>query len=82
MIHHLKGKLIEKNPTNVVVESGGVGYFVNISLNTYDNIKEKEEIFIFTHFIVREDGHFLFGFSKCEWSRCIYCTGYIIIIKT
>jgi holliday junction DNA helicase RuvA len=64
MIHHLRGKLIEKNPTNLVVEAGGVGYFVNISLHTFDNIKDKEDIFIYTHFIVREDGHFLFGFSE------------------
>ena len=66
MIHHLRGKLVEKNPTNLVVEAAGVGYFVNISLHTFDQIKDKEEIFIYTHFIVREDGHFLFGFFEKE----------------
>lgn len=66
MIHHLRGKLVEKNPTNLVVEAAGVGYFVNISLHTFDQIKAKEDIFIYTHFIVREDGHFLFGFFEKE----------------
>ena len=64
MIHHLKGKLVEKNPTNVVVDCNGVGYFVHISLNTFSNLKDEENIFLFTHFQVKEDSHTLFGFKE------------------
>jgi len=62
MIHHLSGKLIEKHPTHVVIECGGVGYFVNISLNTYAAIPDEEHLRIYTHLQVREDAHTLFGF--------------------
>ena len=64
MIHHLKGKLVEKNPTNVVVDCNGVGYFVHISLNTFSNLKDEENIFLFTHLQVKEDSHTLFGFKE------------------
>ena len=62
MIHHLNGKLIEKHPTHVVIECGGVGYFVNISLNTYAAIPDEEHLRIYTHLQIREDAHTLFGF--------------------
>tara|TARA_R110002051_G_scaffold160033_1_gene231499 strand:+ start:2305 stop:2886 length:582 start_codon:yes stop_codon:yes gene_type:complete len=64
MIHHLKGKLVEKNPTHVVVECGGVGYFVNISLHTFSKITDSENIQLFTHLQIKEDAHTLFGFSE------------------
>ncbi|MEM9077241.1 MAG: Holliday junction branch migration protein RuvA [Bacteroidota bacterium] len=64
MINHLKGKLVEKNPTFVVVECNGVGYFLNISLHTFSLIKDEENIQIFTHLQVREDSHTLFGFIE------------------
>jgi Holliday junction DNA helicase RuvA len=64
MITHLKGKLVEKNPTHVIIECAGVGYFVNISLNTFSNIKDQESISLFTHLQVREDSHTLFGFAE------------------
>lgn len=64
MIHHLKGKLIEKNPTHVVIECAGVGYFVNISLNTFSKIADVESIHLYTHLQVKEDSHTLFGFSE------------------
>ncbi|MCO5260824.1 MAG: Holliday junction branch migration protein RuvA [Crocinitomicaceae bacterium] len=66
MIAHLKGKLVEKNPTNIVVECGGVGYFVNISLNTFSLIGNDEAIQIYTKFIVREDAQLLYGFATTE----------------
>lgn len=66
MIHHLTGKLIEKNPTNVIVECNGVGYFVNISLNTFSGLGSGEAIKIFTKFIVREDAQLLYGFATTE----------------
>ena len=64
MIHHLKGKLVEKNPTYVVVDCNGVGYFVHISLNTFSKIKDQEQVAIFTHLQVKEDSHTLFGFQE------------------
>lgn len=64
MIHHLNGKLVEKNPTHVIIECAGVGYFVNISLNTFSNIRDQENISLFTHLQVREDAHTLFGFAE------------------
>ena len=62
MIHHLNGKLIEKHPTHLVIECNGVGYFVNISLNTYAAIPDEEHLRIYTHLQIREDAHTLFGF--------------------
>tara|TARA_R110002051_G_scaffold159536_2_gene230931 strand:- start:52265 stop:52846 length:582 start_codon:yes stop_codon:yes gene_type:complete len=64
MIHHLKGKLVEKNPTHLVIECGGVGYFVNISLHTFSKILDAENISLFTHLQVKEDSHTLFGFYE------------------
>ncbi len=64
MINHLKGKLIEKNPTHVVIECAGVGYFVNISLHTYSEIKDEENIHLYTHLQIKEDAHTLFGFAE------------------
>lgn len=64
MIHHLTGKLVEKNPTNVIIECAGVGYFVNISLHTFSKLAADENISLFTHLQVKEDSHTLFGFSE------------------
>jgi Holliday junction DNA helicase RuvA len=64
MITHLKGKLVEKNPTYVIIECSGVGYFVNISLNTFSNIRDEENISLFTHLQIKEDSHTLFGFAE------------------
>ncbi|MEO9891343.1 Holliday junction branch migration protein RuvA [Aurantibacter sp.] len=64
MIHHLKGKLIEKNPTHLIVECAGVGYFVNISLNTFSKVPDAENVQIYTHLQVKEDSHSLFGFAE------------------
>jgi Holliday junction DNA helicase RuvA len=67
MITHLRGKLVEKNPTFVVIEANGVGYWLNISLNTYSNLPNDELIFLYTHLSVKEDSHTLYGFiSKVE----------------
>jgi Holliday junction DNA helicase RuvA len=63
MIDHLNGRLIEKNPTYLVVECSGVGYFVNISLNTFAKVPDQESIRIYTHLQVKEDSHTLFGFA-------------------
>jgi len=62
MIAQLQGKLVEKNLTDVIIDCGGVGYFVEISLHTYSHIPEGENIKLFTHHLVREDSQRLFGF--------------------
>src|SRR6186997_1885479 len=64
MISFLKGKLIHKDPTFVNIDVGGVGYHVHISLQTYSEIKDQENILLFTHLSIREDAHVLFGFSN------------------
>ena len=66
MINHLHGRLVEKYPTHVVVECGGVGYMVLISLTTFETILDQEDIFIHTHLVVREDSQTLFGFASVE----------------
>lgn len=66
MIAHLNGRLIEKNPTNLIIECGGVGYFVKISLNTFSAIGASESVKVLTQQIIREDAHLLFGFATSE----------------
>ena len=63
MYEFLKGTLTEKNPTYVVMEINGIGYLVNISLNTFSKIKDLQEAKLFTHFYVREDAQILYGFA-------------------
>ena len=63
MIAFLKGKFEKKTPSYVYVDVNGVGYEVQISLNTYSTIQDQEEGFLHTHLIVREDAHLLFGFA-------------------
>ncbi|MGJ8731601.1 MAG: Holliday junction branch migration protein RuvA, partial [Cellulophaga sp.] len=64
MITHLRGKLVEKNPTFLVIECNGVGYFVNISLHTLSKVTDAENIQLYTHLQVKEDSHTLFGFAE------------------
>ena len=64
MITHIQGKLVEKNPTNVVIDCNGVGYLINISLHTFSQIPDKELLKLFTHLQVKEDSHTLFGFCS------------------
>lgn len=62
MITQIKGRLVEKNPTYVVVDCGGVGYLLHISLNTFSSLPESEAITLFAHLSVKEDSHTLYGF--------------------
>lgn len=66
MIAHINGKLIEKNPTNLIIECNGLGYEVKISLNTFSAIGSDEAIKVYTQFIVREDAQLLYGFATKE----------------
>ena len=64
MITYLKGRLAFKDPTHLVVDVGGVGYEVKISLITYSQVKDKEDILIQTYLHIKEDAHTLFGFYE------------------
>jgi holliday junction DNA helicase RuvA len=63
MIAFLKGKLVYRDPTFVLVDVGGIGYQLQISLHTFSDIKEQENVMLHTHLNIREDAHVLFGFS-------------------
>lgn len=64
MIAFLKGRLVHQEPTQVVIDVNGVGYQVSVSLFTFSEIKDKENIMLHTHLTIREDAHLLFGFSS------------------
>ena len=63
MIAFLTGNFVKKTPSYIHIDVNGVGYEVQISLNTYSHIQEKEKGTLVTHLIVREDAHLLFGFA-------------------
>jgi len=62
VITHIDGKLVEKTPTYVVIDCGGVGYSINISLHTYEKIGITERLKLLTQLIIKEDSHTLYGF--------------------
>lgn len=64
MIAQIQGKLVEKNPTEVVIDCSGVGYLINISLHTYGQLPPSDFVKLYTHLIVREDAHILYGFAE------------------
>ena len=67
MITRIRGRLVEKSPTELVVDCNGIGYCINISLNTFSKLSDKESIELYTHLIIKEDSHSLFGFlTKSE----------------
>ncbi len=72
MIDFIKGQIVYKNPAFIIVEtSGGVGYRLNISLNTYAKIEKEETVRLLTHVQIREDAHVLFGFAE-ESERVLF----------
>ncbi len=64
MITYVKGKLAEKNPANVVIETNGIGYYIRISLQTFSKIPDSETVKLYTYLSVKEDSHTLFGFFE------------------
>jgi holliday junction DNA helicase RuvA len=64
MITHIQGRLVEKTPTDVVIDCNGVGYQVHISLHTFSKIPNTENIKLFTFLQIKEDAHSLFGFVE------------------
>ncbi len=66
MYEYIKGRLAETTPTYAVVDCGGVGYYINISVNTYSKITMATDVCLYVHLIVREDAHLLYGFYSKE----------------
>jgi holliday junction DNA helicase RuvA len=66
MYEYVKGRFISKSATQVIVEAGGIGYDISISLNTYTLIKDAEEGKIYLHLVVREDAQVLYGFADVD----------------
>jgi holliday junction DNA helicase RuvA len=64
MFEYIKGPVADLTPTYIVVDCAGVGYYVNISLQTYSNFEGKKEVMVYLHQVVREDAHLLFGFAS------------------
>jgi holliday junction DNA helicase RuvA len=63
MIDYIKGVITEINPASVTIETGGIGYFINISVNTYSKLDGRNEFRLLVHEVIREDAHQLFGFA-------------------
>ena len=66
MINYIKGTITEINPASVTIETGGIGYLINISVNTFSKLDGKSEFKILVHEVIREDAHQLFGFADKE----------------
>ena len=66
MYEFIEGRIVEKSPAHVIIEAGGIGYNINISLNTYSKLPDKGEIRIFLHQVIKEDAHILYGFTERE----------------
>lgn len=64
MYEFIRGAVTDLNPASAIIEAGGVGYFINISLNTYSKVNGKKEAHLLVHQIVREDAHILYGFAE------------------
>ena len=64
MIAYIDGKLVQKDPTFVVLEAGGIGYFIKISLQTFSQIKAEDKFKLHTYLHIKEDSHTLYGFSE------------------
>lgn len=66
MYEYISGNLAEVTPAYAVVDAGGIGYFINISLHTFSTIEKEEQVKLFLHHIVREDAELLYGFASKE----------------
>ncbi|MDO8951277.1 MAG: Holliday junction branch migration protein RuvA [Draconibacterium sp.] len=64
MYDFIRGIIVERNPAHIVIEAGGIGYFINISLNTYSKFNQKKEGLIYLHQVVRDDAHVFYGFAE------------------
>ena len=64
MIEYIKGELTELTPALATIEAAGVGYGLNISLNTYTSVQGKKDVKLYVYEAIREDAHVLFGFAS------------------
>lgn len=71
MISYVKGQITFKNPTYLIVETGGIGYHINISLHTYAKVESLEKVKLLTHLHIKEDSHTLYGFAE-EAERSLF----------
>ena len=70
MIGRLTGTLLEKNPPQVLIDVGGIGYEVDVPMSTFYNLPASgEKVTLLTHFVVREDGHYLVKSGVYAWFR-------------
>lgn len=70
MIEYLLGKMIEKHPAHLIVECAGIGYFVHISVQTYEQLPSDENLRIWIHQVIKEDAHALYGFATRQERNC------------
>jgi holliday junction DNA helicase RuvA len=63
MYEFIQGEIVELNPAFAVLETGGIGYSIHISLNTFTALDKLRQAKLFTHFVVRDDAHLLYGFA-------------------
>ena len=66
MIDYIKGAITRITPTYLNLETGGIGYFINISVNTFSKLEGKNEFKVLVHEVIREESHQLFGFADSE----------------
>jgi Holliday junction DNA helicase RuvA len=66
MIDYIKGEITQITPMFLIMETGGIGYFLNISLTTYSALESKKDVKILIHEVIREDSHQLYGFAADE----------------
>ncbi len=66
MYEYIRGNIADISPASIIIETGGIGYFINISLNSYSQLSGKKEAKLYLHQIVREDAHTLFGFADAN----------------
>lgn len=64
MYEFIRGNIVERNPAHIVIEAGGVGYYINISLNTYSKFNQQKEGLIYLHQVIRDDAHVFYGFAE------------------
>ncbi len=64
MLEYIKGHIVESSPAHCIVENNGIGYFINISLNTFTKLQNQKEIQLYLYEQIREDAHNLYGFYE------------------
>lgn len=71
MYSFISGTIVEKNPAYVIIDNQGIGYLINITLNTFTSIGEQEKVRLYVHLAIREDAHTLYGFYT-EQERSLF----------